>query len=110
MDSVNTVTNDDLKCIKAFRGLYQVYDPEVGINVVDLGLIYELNFDSENKHLTCIFTLTTEFCPMGESITENITKSLENSFPDWEIDLSLIFDPPWEAAMISPEGQADLGW
>lgn len=110
MKILNTETNDEELCRHAFEDLYHVDDPEVGLNVVDLGLIYRLIFDKEEKNLDAEITLTTEFCPMGESITTNITDSLKGSFPEWEINVNLIFDPPWEAAMISLEGQEFLGW
>ncbi len=110
MKILNTETNDEDLCLHAFIDLYNVDDPEVGLNVVDLGLIYRLIFDKEEKTLDAEFTLTTEFCPMGESITSNITNSLKDSFPDWEINVNLIFNPPWAASMISMEGQEFLGW
>lgn len=110
MKILNTETNDKDLCEKAFEDLYYVDDPEVGLNVVDLGLVYGLEFKPETQELACTMTLTTEYCPMGESIQENITNSLESSFPDWDVDITLTFDPPWEASMISVAGQDYLGW
>ncbi len=103
------VTNDREKCNKALEGLYYVDDPEVGLNVVDLGLIYELKFTDADKKLECIMTLTTQFCPMGDHITSSVTDSLTNDFPDWDISVDLIFEPPWDFSKISPEGKEFLG-
>ncbi len=107
--SVNVPTNNKERCDFALEDLYNVYDPEVGLNVVDLGLIYNLDFNEEEKILEATMTLTTEFCPMGESITSDVTQSLTYSFPEWQIHVNLTFDPPWNYTMISPEGNKFLG-
>ncbi|MBS1750569.1 MAG: metal-sulfur cluster assembly factor [Bacteroidetes bacterium] len=107
--SVNVITNNNERCEFALEGLYEVYDPEVGLNVVDLGLIYQLDFDESEKKLDCTMTLTTQFCPMGEAITGDTTRSLSGSFPDWQINVNLTFDPPWDYTKISPEGNKFLG-
>jgi len=80
---MNEVTNDSIKCDHALSGLYNVYDPEIGLNVVDLGLIYEVNFEEDTKTIHLVMTLTTQFCPMGQSIQDNVTESVNHSFPDW---------------------------
>ncbi|MBW7887156.1 MAG: metal-sulfur cluster assembly factor [Bacteroidetes bacterium] len=107
--SVNVASNNAEQCEYALKDLYNVDDPEVGLNVVDLGLIYQLNFDEAGKKLDATMTLTTQFCPMGESITSNITQSLVNSFPGWEVNVNLTFEPPWDFSKISPEGRKFLG-
>ena len=94
---------------KALEGLYEVYDPEIGLNVVDLGLIYQLEFLEEEKELNAAMTLTTQFCPMGDSIQSNVTQSLTHAFPEWRINVELTFDPPWDYTKISPEGREFLG-
>ncbi len=106
---MNEITNDNIKCNIALSGLYDVIDPEIGLNVVDLGLIYEINFDEATKKIDTEMTLTTQFCPMGDSIVGNVTQSLQNSFPEWEINVKLTFDPPWNYSRISPDGQEFLG-
>ncbi|MBS1588663.1 MAG: metal-sulfur cluster assembly factor [Bacteroidetes bacterium] len=105
---MNVISNDQIKCAIALSGLYNVYDPEIGLNVVDLGLIYQIDFDETEKRIDASMTLTTQFCPMGESINSNVTQSLMNSFPEWEIHVNLTFDPPWNHSRISPEGQEFL--
>jgi len=105
---MNTVTNNNEKCDVALAGLKFVDDPEIGLNVVDLGLIYEINFNEEENRIVCTMTLTTEFCPMGDSITSNVTKSLQESFQGYSIDINLIFQPPWGWHLISDEGREFL--
>lgn len=106
---MNIVTNDKEKCDHALVDLYNVYDPEVGLNIVDLGLVYEINFNETDKRLECIMTLTSQFCPMGEAITSDTNNSLSSSFPEWEVNVNLTFDPAWDFSKISPEGKEFLG-
>jgi metal-sulfur cluster biosynthetic enzyme len=101
---MNVVTNHTTNCSKALAGLKEVLDPEVGLNVVDLGLIYQLNFEEEAKKILALMTLTTQFCPMGGAIVDGVTNSLESGFPDYNVLVSVTFDPPWNQEMISKEG------
>lgn len=106
---MNVTTNDNAKSALALSALKNVYDPEIGLNVVDLGLIYRIDFDEDTKKVQCIMTLTTEFCPMGESITENARSALQQAFADYSVELSLTFEPPWNYSLISEEGRSFLG-
>ncbi len=106
---MNIKTNNNEKRDLALQGLYHVDDPEIGLNIVDLGLVYELDFDETDRQLGCLMTLTTQFCPMGDAITSDTFNSLSSSFPDWEVKVQLTFEPPWHFGMISPEGREFLG-
>ena len=101
-------TNDPIRRDAALAGLYEVYDPEIGLNVVDLGLIYSINFHEERKEIEVIMTLTTQFCPMGETITYNVTQAVGIAFSDYKVNVTLTFDPAWSPEFLSPEGQAFL--
>ena len=105
---MNVATNNNIKCTAALAGLQNVMDPEIGLNVVDLGLIYKLDFDEAEKKICCAITLTTPFCPMGESITDAARVTLKESFPEYDINMELTFDPPWNHQMISEEGREFL--
>lgn len=105
---MTVITNNNIKSTIALGALHNVLDPEIGLNVVDLGLIYQLDFDEENKKITCNMTLTTQFCPMGESITDGVINALQYSFADYTIEVELTFDPPWGPDMISEEGKIFL--
>jgi metal-sulfur cluster biosynthetic enzyme len=107
---MNEISNDKAKCDIALDELHNVMDPEIGLNVVDLGLIYQLDFDDANKEIYCTMTLTTQFCPMGESIQDGVTNSLQQTFPEYTPEVNVIFDPPWSAEKISPEGRDYLNW
>ena len=106
---MSVTTNNEIKCNIALSGLYNVYDPEIGLNVVDLGLIYELQFEEDPQKIICTMTLTTEFCPRGESITSDVTQTLQQSFPGYQIEVNLIFEPHWNVNMVSDEGREFLG-
>lgn len=101
-------TNNDAKNIIALDALHYVIDPEVGLNIVDLGLVYEVNFDEKCNDITITMTLTTQFCPMGESIVESTTNAMQQAFPDSEIKVNLIFEPAWNVGMISEAGNEFL--
>jgi metal-sulfur cluster biosynthetic enzyme len=105
---MEVITNNNIKCTIALAALNHVYDPEIGLNVVDLGLIYQIDFDEDNKRIDASMTLTTQFCPMGESITNDVIQALDTSFPGYLVQVNLTFDPPWNADRISPEGQEFL--
>ena len=63
---MNVITNNNIKSTVALAALQNVMDPEIGLNIVDLGLIYQLDFDESEKKIYCAMTLTTQFCPMGD--------------------------------------------
>ncbi len=92
----------------AYDALKFVDDPEVGLNVVDLGLVYDLVLDEEACKITCLMTLTSEFCPMGESIVANVTEALKMTVAGYTPVVTLTFDPPWKQDMISEAGRAFL--
>lgn len=102
---MNVITNNNIKCTVALAGLQNVTDPEIGLNIVDLGLIYQLDFEENEKKVYCAMTLTTQFCPMGESITKAVKENLLLSFPEYEPKIDLTFDPPWTHEMISEAGR-----
>lgn len=105
---MNVITNNNIRCTIALAALQHVTDPEIGLNVVDLGLIYQVDFDNAGKKIDVTMTLTTQFCPMGESITGAVKRALENAFPGEEVIVTLSFDPPWSHERISEEGKEFL--
>lgn len=106
---MNTVTtNNNIQSTIALASLQHVMDPEIGLNVVDLGLIYQVDFDEESKEIFVAMTLTTQFCPMGDSIKTGAARAMQQAFPQYKIHIELVFDPPWNASKISEEGQEFL--
>ena len=105
---MNVITNNNIKCTIALAALEMVEDPEIGLNVVDLGLIYQIDFDEDDKRIEASMTLTTQFCPMGESISNSVQKALIMAFPGYKVNVSLTFNPRWTAALISEKGKIFL--
>lgn len=105
---MNVITNNNIRCTIALAALESVMDPEIGLNVVDLGLIYQIDFDETEKKIYVTMTLTTQFCPMGESITGAVKRVLESTFAGEEVFIELSFDPPWNHERISEDGQQFL--
>lgn len=94
------------KAAEALATLRWVFDPEVGLNVVDMGLIYDLQVDE--KKMSVVMTLSTQYCPMGQSIFDSVKSRLEMSYPDYDIQITVTFEPAWSLEMISEEGQEFL--
>lgn len=94
--------------MKAQQALYHVIDPELFVNVIDLGLIYDIDFAEEDA-VTVTMTLSTPHCPMGEAITTGVRNAMENILPGKTIHINLTFDPPWSFEMLTEEGRMQLG-
>jgi len=105
---MNEITNSEDQLELALGALKFVDDPEIGLNVVVLGLIYHVEFDESNKQIFCSHSLTTQFCPMGETINSGIKNALEQTFPGYAVEAKITFDPPWSMQKISEEGREFL--
>jgi metal-sulfur cluster biosynthetic enzyme len=99
---------DDLIEAEAWERLTTVYDPEVGLNLVDLGLIYELA--SREGHIHVVMTLTTPGCPMSDSMPDAVQRTLETIPGVKAVDVDLVWAPPWTPERISEAGLRELGW
>ncbi len=88
--------------------LKNVMDPEIEINIVDLGLIYELYYDG-NKKINIVMTFSTPACPLGETIKTDIIETIKQKYPDFAIFIDVVFYPEWNTTMVSEEGKRILG-
>lgn len=89
--------------------LQTVMDPEIEINIVDLGLIYSLKYDGDKK-VNIEMTLSTPACPLSDAIIQNVEESIKNKYPYFIVNVNLVFDPLWSVDMISDAGRKKLGW
>jgi metal-sulfur cluster biosynthetic enzyme len=105
---MNVITNHRRNCSSVLAALEKVMDPEIGLNVVDLGLIYQIDFDEAGNKIFVLMTLTTQFCPMGESISGAAARVIEHTFPGYAVQLEITFNPHWNSTMISKEGKLFL--
>ena len=88
--------------------LRQVYDPEIPVNVYDLGLIYELNVDDDhNVHIR--MTLTAPNCPMADYVVENVKTAVEDVPGVVSAKIDLVFEPVWDKSRMSEEALIELG-
>ena len=115
-DSATALSWDDEAVPPAAEGdvaqvydlLHAVIDPEVGVNIVDLGLVYAVRVAERTVHVR--MTLTTPGCPLGSYLDDEIRRAL-GTMPDVEdIDLDLVWDPPWDPEMMTDEAKRQLGW
>jgi metal-sulfur cluster biosynthetic enzyme len=94
----------------ALAALHQVADPELGINIVDLGLVYNIVVKGPEKEILVDMTLSTPSCPLGSFITGHVTTALKDALPQYNPVVNLVWEPKWNADMITPQGKAELGW
>ncbi len=88
--------------------LKQVIDPEIGIDIINLGLIYNIVYDGK-KHVYIEMTLSTPACPLSDALVSSVKNIIKTKYPDFDVDVELTFDPPWDTSMISEEGKRRLG-
>jgi metal-sulfur cluster biosynthetic enzyme len=89
--------------------LRDVVDPEVGLNVVDLGLVYGI--DVSAGRIGVRMTMTTPACPLGDTIVESARNAIRAAAPqDCEIEIELVWDPPWNPDMMSEIARGHFGW
>ncbi len=89
--------------------LKTIYDPEIPVDVYELGLIYEVKIDADNN-VTIEMTLTSPNCPVAESMPKEVEDKVK-SHPDVkDAKVNIVFDPPWDKSMMSEEAQLELGF
>jgi metal-sulfur cluster biosynthetic enzyme len=94
---------------KIRKTLKQVIDPEVGINIVDLGLVYDIQINLEEIYMQ--ITMTSPACPLHGVITRDIDRNLRQAFPDLgPMTIELVWEPPWSPEMMSIAAKKQLGW
>ena len=90
------------------RMLKTVFDPEIPVNIYDLGLIYKIEVDNAGA-ATIDMTLTSPNCPMADFIIEDIKMKVESVKNITAVTVNLVFDPPWDRDMMSEEAKLELG-
>lgn len=91
------------------QSLYHVNDPEVGVNIVDLGLIYGLEVKGRDVHIR--MTMTTPACPLGDQIRGDTEQSIRARCPGVDsIQITTVWEPKWSHDKMTPEGKKQLGW
>ena len=94
---------------KIIRAIKTVYDPEIPVDVYELGLIYEIDI-KDNKDVHVLMTLTTPSCPAAESIPSDVKNRIEMIKEINDVDVEITFDPPYTSDLMSEEAKLELGF
>ncbi|WP_211107273.1 metal-sulfur cluster assembly factor [Azospirillum thermophilum] len=91
------------------EALRTVLDPEVGVNIVDLGLVYAV--EATEERVRTDITLTTPTCPLGETVAEDARAAIRQALPGVrDLSVRLVWEPAWTPAMMSDDARRQLGW
>jgi len=99
---MNVTTDSITSCLE------NVIDPELGINVVDLGLIYNIHINGDK--ISVDMTLTTPGCPMAGMLAGSVEQAVRQTFEGADVEVSLIWDPPWTPDRLSDAARQQLGY
>lgn len=102
------LSDNEILSNKIINVLKNIYDPEIPVNIYELGLIYDIKI-SNDKIIEIIMTLTSPNCPVAEILPEEIKEKVQNIEGIKNVIIQLTFEPPWNSEMISEEARLELG-
>lgn len=110
MEAVNEdgvkIVGDPKIAEAVIEALREVYDPEIPVNIYDLGLIYEIHADvGERPRVKVVMTLTAIGCPVMGQLALFVEEAIKDKIPDAEVEVEITFDPPWTPRRITKEGR-----
>ena len=91
---------------KVINEIKKIYDPEIPVNIYELGLIYDINVNQKNVSVK--MTLTTPNCPAAESLPKEVKDSIMQIEEVDKVDLDLVWDPPWDKSMMTEAAKLEL--
>ena len=94
---------------KIVQTLKTIFDPEIPVDIYELGLIYDV-FVNEDNDVKILMTLTTPNCPVAESLPQEVKEKVRSLDEVNEVELELTFDPPWTRDLMSEEAKLELGF
>ena len=97
---------DDLKQ-KIIKEIKKVYDPEIPVNIYELGLIYKIDIDKKNN-VKVDMTLTTPNCPVADSLAKQVKENIMNVKGVSDVKLNLVWEPPWDKSKMSEAAKLEL--
>ena len=114
MEQEEVLTPEDVKELaplyeNVVLALKQVYDPEIPVNVYDLGLIYELHINKA-REVSIKMTFTAPNCPMADVVLAEVKHSVEDTPGVTRCDIELVWEPAWNTTLLSDEARVALGW
>lgn len=113
MDTNEVLTQEDVKALAplyedVILALKQVYDPEIPVNIYDLGLVYELNINKAHE-VYIKMTFTAPNCPMADEVMQDVQTSVEDVPGITKCTIELVFEPAWDQSLLSDEARVALG-
>jgi FeS assembly SUF system protein len=106
MNTENEFLQLETEIVKVLKN---IYDPEIPVNIYDLGLIYEINVDDENN-VYILMTLTSPNCPIADQLLEEVEQKVKAIDGVSFLKLKLTFEPPWDQSMLSEEAKLEMGF
>lgn len=100
--------NSEVLGEKIVRVLKTIYDPEIPVDIYELGLIYDVMV-SEDKEIKILMTLTTPNCPVAESLPMEVEEKVKSMNEVTDCEVEITFDPPWSQDLMSEEAKLELG-
>jgi FeS assembly SUF system protein len=101
----NNILKTEMDVINALK---TVYDPEIPVNIYDLGLIYEVDVEADGR-VRILMTLTSPNCPVAESLPQEVHDIVSDLPGITNVEVNMTFDPPWDRDMLSDEALLELG-
>ena len=92
---------------KVIAEIKKIYDPEIPVNIYELGLIYDINVDKDNN-VKIDMTLTSPNCPVAESLPNEVKNSVKEIKEVKDVDLKLVWEPPWDKSMMTESAKLEL--
>ena len=92
---------------KVVAEIKKIYDPEIPVNIYELGLIYGINVDKDNN-VKIDMTLTSPNCPVAESLPNEVKNSVKEIKEVKDVDLNLVWEPPWDKSMMTESAKLEL--
>ena len=93
---------------KVIKEIKKIYDPEIPVNIYELGLIYDINIDNENN-VKINMTLTSPNCPVAETLPVEVEEKVKSIKTVNNVSVQIVFEPPWTKEMMSEEAKLELG-
>ncbi len=105
MSDIHHLSDEEKKIAQLLK---TVVDPEVAVNIIDLGLVYEIDFKEDEQSIGIVMTLSTRGCPLGDTIIQNVEVVLQANYPGIKVDAEVVWEPMWSPEMITKEGREAL--
>lgn len=107
MNAETATATEEIRA-RVLDALSHVWDPELGLDIVNLGLVYDVRI--EERSVTIDMTLTTPGCPVSESLPREAEAAAASALDGYDVAVNVVWDPPWTPERLSPEAMDSLGF